>query len=83
MQCIFFNCVHVFDDFYRVQITLCIPACVLTRMLFTIFASLHAHVIRETKSCIYIDGSWMLMNLQSRREGVQNDKMMFSTTICL
>ena len=42
------------------------------------FASLHAHVIliiRETKSCIDIDGSCMLMNLQSRREGVQNDKM--------
>ena len=32
-------------------------------------------IIRETKSCIDIDGSCMLINLQSRREGVQNDRM--------
>ena len=29
---------------------------------------------KETKSCIDIDGSCMLMNLQPRREGVESDK---------
>ena len=71
----FFNCLHVF---YRVYKTLYITACGLTWLLCTLLASLNAHVIfiiKETKSCIDIDGSCMLMNLQLRREGLQNDKM--------
>ena len=50
-----------------------LPSCGLTFLPCT-----HVHVIfifKETKSCTDIDGSCMLMNLQSRREGVQSDKM--------